>query len=203
MFNYEITVQLVSTIGGDVWVMNWLPNKLQQYAEKHNSDPTVLYIRNCRKHANKNAHKNAHKNAYQKRSWQPRIRSSRSSDQVHHYHSDAQHQRDVQLSKDGWRPMFSHPVTPPQQQQQQQQQMNYNVAKSGVASLNNAKEDENDFASYDYGSSEDDASVVVRPYEVPSQVCMICNIRARNIFGKTYKVVPKFVKMCNKKLLCQ
>ena len=99
--------------------------------------------------------------------------------------------------------MFSHPVTPPQQQQQQQQQMNYNVAKSGVASLNNAKEDENDFASYDYGSSEDDASVVVRPYEVPSQVCMICNIRARNIFGKTYKVVPKFVKMCNKKLLCQ
>ena len=57
--------------------------------------------------------------------------------------------------------------------------MNYNVAKSGVASLNNAKEE--DFVSYDYGSSEDDASVVVRPYEVPSQVNTIRNIRVRYI----------------------
>ena len=97
------------------------------------------------------------------------IRSSRSSDPVHHYHAEVQHQRDVQLSKDGWRPMFPHPILPPQQQQQQQQ-MNYNVAKSTVASLNNGKEEESDFVSYDYGSSDDDASVVVRPYEVPSQV---------------------------------
>ena len=61
--------------------------------------------------------------------------------------------------------MFPHPVTPPQQKQQQQQQMNYNAAKSGVATV-----EESDFVSYDYGSSDDDASVVVRPYEVPSQV---------------------------------
>jgi hypothetical protein len=94
------------------------------------------------------------------------FRSSRSSDPVHHYHADVQHQRDVQLSKDGWRPMFPHPVSPPQQQQQQQ--MDYSVAKSGAASVNNAKAE--DFVSYDYGSSDDDASVVVRPYEVPNQV---------------------------------
>jgi hypothetical protein len=30
-----------------------------------------------------------------------------------------------------------------------------------------------DVISYDYGSSEDEASVVVRPYEVPNQVPML------------------------------
>ena len=68
--------------------------------------------------------------------------------------------------------MFPQPVSPPVASD--------TVASSNFASNGNVgrssfvakstKEEEGDFVNYDYGSSEDEASVVVRPYEVPSQV---------------------------------
>ena len=68
--------------------------------------------------------------------------------------------------------MFPQPVSPPVASD--------TVASSNFAATGNVgrssfvakstKEEENDFVNYDYGSSEDEASVVVRPYEVPSQV---------------------------------
>ena len=67
------------------------------------------------------------------------------------------------LSKDGWVPMFPQPANPPV--------TNSNVASSNVFGPSVATTvNEEDIVSSDYGSSEDEESVVVRPYEVPNQV---------------------------------
>ena len=99
-----------------------------------------------------------------------------------------QHPRDVQLSKEGWRPMYNDPVSPFLNSNVANSQINSNVANSQINSnpqinsnvansqINSnslpipAVSNSDDFVSYDYGSLEDEASVVVRPYEVPSQV---------------------------------
>jgi hypothetical protein len=73
------------------------------------------------------------------------------------------------MSKDGWIPMFPQPVSPPVDTVASSNVGRSSFVHSSVAK--STKEDESDFVNYDYGSSEDEASVVVRPYEVPSQVC--------------------------------
>jgi hypothetical protein len=83
-------------------------------------------------------------------------------------------QREVELSKDGWIPMFPQPVSPPVTSDSvASSNVNGNVGRSSFVHSSVAKstkEEDSDFVNYDYGSSEDEASVVVRPYEVPSQV---------------------------------
>ena len=71
----------------------------------------------------------------------------------------------VQMSRDGWVPLVAaQPQVDPLPE-----------VKPSDVSLNlqpvaSAQGVDDDVVSYDYGSSEDEASVVVRPYEVPNQV---------------------------------
>ena len=119
-------------------------------------------------------------------------------DDNNNYNTEGQHQQhptDVQLSKEGWRPMYNEPVSsqfnsnvasPQINSNVASSQINFNIANSqinsnvGSSQINsnslpisnvaNNNNDNDDFVNYDYGSLEDEASVVVRPYEVPSQV---------------------------------
>lgn len=79
------------------------------------------------------------------------------------YQSDDGHynHENVQISRDGWRPMYAQQVYPEVKSSIANPQFDPGLADPQF---------EDDVVSYDYGSSEDEASVVVRPYEVPNQV---------------------------------
>ena len=84
------------------------------------------------------------------------------------YYDGPYSQSSVQMSRDGWVPLVAAQPEVEPLPEVKPSDVNLNlqpvVLSQGV---------DDDVVSYDYGSSEDEASVVVRPYDVPNQVLIL------------------------------
>jgi hypothetical protein len=98
----------------------------------------------------------------------------------------------VQISRDGWRPMY---ISDPE--------VNFPAATTTTTTTTTTSgyTFDEDVVNYDYGSLEDEAEVVVRPFEVQSQVrpeCLLrdfkhCRTRKESIYKKYLKIFLKIL----------